>query len=121
MHTEKKENMEKENILCFNPDAHPHDTLKSFKEFCVKFELRYDAQFTDPPKSAMDAAITRWVIQNTTETVTDPKPDVNTYDTLRENWRARDRVCKILGMFSSSRLYSDWEAAERNEEEKKSE
>ena len=111
--------MEKENILCFNPDAHPHDTLKSFKEFCVKFELRYDAQFTDPPKSAMDAAIQRWVIQNTTETVTDPKPDVNTYDTLRENWRSRDRVCKILGMFSSSRLYSDWEAAERNEDTRK--
>jgi len=41
--------------MCFNRDANPNDTLKSFKEFC------YEAQFTEPPKFAMDAAIKRWV------------------------------------------------------------
>ena len=107
--------MEKESSLFFNPDAHPTDTLKSYKEFCVRFELRYDAQFTDPPNTAMDAAIKRWAIQNKTETVQNPTPDLDQYDTIRDEWRSKDKVSKVLGMFSSPRLYSDWEAAQRDE------
>ena len=107
--------MDKDNVLFFNPDAHPTDTLKAFNEFCVRFELRYDAQFTDPPKTAMDAALARWVIENTTTTVTNPRPDVETYDTISDTWKSKDKVSKILGLFSSPRLHSDWVAAQRDE------
>ena len=46
--------------LFFDPDQYPEDTLKAFEEFTQLFELGYDAQFPDPPKVSMDAAIDRW-------------------------------------------------------------
>ena len=103
--------MEAETIF-FDPDKHPNDTLKSFKIFCLRFELRYDAQFTDPPKTAMDSTIQRWVLQNTTEATPKPVPTVDQYDELKENWKLKDKVAKVLGMFSSQRLYADWEVAQ---------
>ena len=98
--------------LHFDPDSHPKDTLKQFREFCRLFELRYDAQFPDPPKSSMDAAISRWVVLKTTTENPNPKPNINDYDEVRDDWRAKDMVKKVIGMFSSPRLSSDWEAAE---------
>ena len=35
--------------LFFDPDKHPEDTLKAFQEFVQTFELRYNAQYPDPP------------------------------------------------------------------------
>ena len=106
--------MDAESIY-FDPDKHPKDTLKAFKNFCIRFELRYEAQFSEPPKTAMDSCIQRWVLEHTTETVEKPVPTVQQYDELKENWKSRDKVTKLLGMFSSQRLYSDWEAAQPDE------
>ena len=68
-------------LFC-NPDQHPEDTLKAFEEFIQLFKLRYDAQFPDPPKVSMDAAIDRWKVANTTENNQNPRPDLATYDAL---------------------------------------
>ncbi|CAB4023368.1 Hypothetical predicted protein [Paramuricea clavata] len=46
--------------LYFDPDLHPDNTLRAFDEFIQSFELRYDAQYPDPPKTSLDAAIERW-------------------------------------------------------------
>ena len=39
----------------FSPDKHPEETVKAFVEFCQVFELRYEAQYPDPPKLSMDS------------------------------------------------------------------
>ncbi len=58
--------------LHFDPDLHPDDTLRAFDEFIQSFTYsrhvfkasrivhRYDAQYSDPPKVFLDAAISRW-------------------------------------------------------------
>ena len=107
--------MDQENIF-YNPDKHPTDTLKSFKSFCSRFDLRYNAQFPDPPKTAMDGAIQRWKLENTTEEMPNPVPTVDQYDALKASWKEKDKLAKVLGMFSSPRLYSDWEVAQPNED-----
>ena len=68
--------MDQENIF-YDPEKHPTDTLKSFKSFCSRFDLRYNAQFPDPPKTAMDGAIQRWKLENTTEEMPNPVPTVD--------------------------------------------
>ena len=102
--------------LCFDPDAHPKDTLKQFREFCRLFQLRYEAQFPDPPKSSMEAAVERWRVANRTEHVTTPTPTLAQYDQISDDWKSKDAVRKVIGMFSSPRLSLDWEAAEPNEQ-----
>ena len=97
--------------LFFDPDEHPDNTLKAFNEFTQMFELRYNAQYTDPPKVSIESAIERWKLINATEIQPNPKPTVVQYDQIRAEWRSKDRVTKFLGMFSSSRLYTDWQAA----------
>ena len=93
-----------------DPDLHPDDTLKAFNEFIQSFYLRYEAQYPDPPKVFIDAAIERWKLANDTA-----KPTLEQYDALRNEWRSKDRVAKFLGMFSSRRMYADWQAAEPDE------
>ena len=100
------------NQIYFDPDEHPEDTLKSFDEFVKVFSLRYDAQYPDPPKVSLESAIERWKITNTTETIQNPKPDLDQYDKICSGWRAKDKVTKLLGMFSSHKLYEDWCIAE---------
>ena len=92
------------------PDQHPDDTLKDFNEFIQSFYLRYEAQYPDPPKVSIDAAIERWKLANDTA-----KPTLEQYDTLRNKWRSKDRVAKFLGMFSSRRMYADWQVAKPDE------
>ena len=101
--------------LFFDPEQHPSDTLKSFKLFCSRFDLRYNATYTDPPATAMESAIQRWKLQHTTATVENPVPTVDQYDTLKDQWKAKDKVRKLLGIFSSQRLYADWEIAQPDE------
>ena len=98
--------------LYFDPDKHPENTLKMFNEFCEMFVLRYNAQYPDPPKVSMDAAIARWKIENATDENQDPKPSVAQYDTIRNNWRSKDKVLKFIGMYSSRRFQTDWTAAQ---------
>ena len=100
--------------LYFDPDLHPDDTLKTFVEFIKMYELRYDASYPDPPKVAMEQALERWKIIHPEQT-----PSIKDYDELRDEWRSHDKVAKLLGLFSSMRLYSDWELAEPDEKTRK--
>lgn len=100
--------------LYFDPDSHPDDTLKAFNEFIQSYELRYEAQYPDPPKVSLDSAIERWKFTNP-----DTKFDLEQYDVIREEWRSKDKVAKLLGMFSSKRMYEDWKVAEPNEQNRK--
>ena len=101
--------------LYFDPDCHPDDTLKAFNESVVDFELRYAANFPDPPKVSLDAALSRWKVENE-----DTKMSPNHYDTIVDSWKKKDKVAKFLGLFSSRRLYSDWVMAVPDEAERKS-
>ena len=98
--------------LYFDPGKHPENTLKLFNEFCDMFVLRYNALYPDPPKVSMDAALSRWKILNATTENPDPKPTVEQYDAVRNDWRSKDRVAKFLGLFSSKRFQTDWTAAQ---------
>ena len=41
------------------------------------------------------------------------------YDKIRDDWMSQDKVAKCLGMFSSPRLYEDWQTAEPDEDIRK--
>ena len=98
--------------LYFDPDCHPENTLKVFNEFCDQFVLRYNALYPDPPKTSMDAVISRWKVEQATVEAPDPKPTVQQYDTLRDTWRSKDKVNKFVGLFASKRFQTDWVAAQ---------
>ena len=72
--------------LYFDPDCHPDDTLKAFNEFVIDFELRYAANYPDPPKVSIDAAVSRWKVGHE-ETMS---PDQ--YDALVDAWKSKDKV-----------------------------
>ena len=105
--------------LDFDPDEHPEDTLKAFEEFIKVFELSYDAQYPDPPKVSMDAAIERWKYANADDAGTQRRPTLDEYDEIRVEWREKDKVAKLLGMYSAARLYADWEFAVDSESARK--
>ena len=97
-------------LIYFDPNQHPSDMCKAFKNFCTRFNLRYNAQFGEPPRTTMDSAIQRWELEHPpTSTNPNPKPTVIQFDTMKEDWKSKDKVVKVLGMFSSARLNSDWE------------
>ena len=100
--------------LYFDPDCHPDDTLKAFNEFVIDFELRYAANYPDPPKVSIDAAVSRWKVGHE-ETMS---PDQ--YDALVDAWKSKDKVAKFLGLFSSRRLFNDWVMAFPSDAERKS-
>ena len=105
-----------EETIYFDPNRHPSDTHKAFELFCKRFELRYNAQFVDPPRTAMNSAIQRWELPHPpTEENPRPKPTVDEFDAMKELWKNKDKVNKVFGMFSAPRLHSDWEIAETNE------
>ncbi len=80
------------------------------------YELRYDAQYPDPPKVSLDAAIERWKL---TAEAKDTKIDLEQYDAIREEWWSKDKVSKMLGMFLSKRMYQDWKVAEPDDHKRK--
>ena len=94
------------NQLHFDPDLHPDNTLKAFNDFLQDFELRYAASYPDPPKVSLDAAIQRWKITNG-----DKNPSVDEYDAIVEEWQSKDMISKLLGLYSSRRLFNDWKVA----------
>ena len=100
--------------VIFYPDKFPDNTLKAFAEFVEDFELRYDANFPDPPKVSLDSALERWKMINV-----DKKPSLEEFDNIVEEWKSHDRVAKFLGLYSSRRLVSDWKAACPNERDRK--
>ena len=88
------------NRLFFDPDQHPEDTLKSFEQFIQSFELRYYAQYPDPPKVSLEAAIERWKITHTVKGSTEqPRPTLEQYDEICEDWQSKDKVAKFLSLF----------------------
>ena len=101
--------------LFFDPQKHPDNTLKSFNEFTQSFQLRYTAQFPDPPKVSLDSALHQWKITNTTTDDPNPAPTLAQYDAIVEKWQSKDKVAKFLGMFSSANFYNDWIAAQPTE------
>ena len=108
-----------EHQLIFDPENHPSDTLKAFDEFRSAFEFRYAAQFPDPPRVSMDAAIERWKVGQSTVDIPNPKPTLTQYDQIRDQWIEKDMVAKFIGLFSSQRLQADWQAAETDNEVRK--
>ena len=95
--------------LQFNPNWFPHDTLKAFNEFIEQYEFRYEAQYPEPPKHAIDACITKWT------TTTKKEPAHTDVEFIRKTWISKDKVKKILWFFATTRLIHDWKAAEPNE------
>ena len=89
--------------------------MKASDEFTQIFELRYEAQYSDPHKVSLDAAIERWKFANRTDINPQPEPNLEQCDQIREEWCSRDKVTKLLGMFSSNRLYTDWRVAQPGE------
>ena len=39
---------------------HPHATLKAFIDFIDQFEFRYNAQYPEPSRNAIDNANLKW-------------------------------------------------------------
>ena len=94
--------------LSFDPDEHPHSTLKAFNSFIEQYEFRYDAQYPEVPKHVLDNAIEKWKSENNNpETVS-----IAQKDTIQNEIRSKDKVKKLMGFFASLRFQQDWKAAE---------
>ena len=93
--------------LQFDPDKHPHATLKAFNEFVEQYEFRYEAQYPEPPKNLLDNAILRWKTEHE-----GADPNSTQQLGIRNDIIARDKVRKLLGFFATLRLQQDWKAAE---------
>ena len=74
------------NSLLFDPNEYPKNTLKAFNDYVELFELRYNAQFPNPPKILLDSALERWKIANATEHNPNPQPTLEQYDKIKEDW-----------------------------------
>ena len=93
--------------LQFNPDHHPHSTLKAFNDFVEQFEFRYEAQYPEPPRTVMDNATIAWKSEHN-----DTDPTTAQKMALRLDLVSKDKVRKLLGFFATNRLQQDWKAAE---------
>ena len=107
------------NSFFFDSDEYPKYTLKAFNDYVELFELRYNAQFPDPPKVSLDSALKRWKIVNATERNLNPRPTLDQYDKIKEDWQAKGILEKLLGMFSSACSHSNWQVAMLNEKARK--
>ena len=93
--------------LQFDPDRHPHSTLKAFNDFVEQFEFRYEAQYPEPSKNVLDNAVLQWKSEHA-----DADPSAAEIITIRNNLISKDKVRKLLGFFSTLRFQQDWKAAE---------
>ena len=82
--------------MYYDPDIYPDDTLKAFNEYIQMYELRYDAQYPDPPKVLLDAAIERWKL---TAGAKDMKIDHEQHNAIRKNGVPKTKSRKCLGCF----------------------
>jgi len=46
-------------VMFFDPDDHPDNTHNAVNEFTQMFEVRYNAQYPNPPRVSLDAAMQR--------------------------------------------------------------
>ena len=95
--------------LLFDPDLHPHTTLKAFNEFVDQYEFRYNAQYPQPPKALKEDAIADWKAAHEGN-----DPNAAQTKTIVASLKSRDKVQKLLGFFSTVRFQQDWKAAEPN-------
>ena len=93
--------------LQFDPDLHPHSTLKAFNDFIEQYEFRYEAQYPQPTKNLLDNAVLQWKSEHA-----DAEPTAAQKITIRDGLISKDKVRKLLGFFSSLCLQQDWKAAE---------
>ena len=93
--------------LCFDPNEHPENRLKPFQEFLC-FQLWYIDLYPGPPKVSLDEAIECWKISQAAPENPSSKPNLEQFDEICEDTKSRDKNAKFLGMYSSSRLYTDW-------------
>ena len=96
--------------LYFDPEPHPGNTLRAFDKFIQSFELRYDAQYPDPSKTSLKTTITPWKFANDNK-----KPTLVNYDNIGDEWRSKDCMTKLLGIFSSKQLFADWKIAKQDD------
>ena len=99
--------MQRSSSVQFNPDDYPHATLKAFNEFIEQYEYRYEAQYPDPPKHAIENAVASWKVEHE-----DNNPSAEQNKAIRAAWTSKDMVRKLLVFFASVRLQQDWKAAE---------
>ena len=83
--------------------------MKAFNEFIEQYQFRFEAQYPEPPKHAIEACITKW-----TATTKKEPADAN-IEFIKNRWISKDKVRKLLGFFAKARLIQDWKAAEPNE------
>ena len=102
-------------LLYFDPNKFPENTLKAFDEFCDTFLLRYNALYPDPPKVSIEAARSRWKFEHSTTENVDPRLTLEQYDNIRNTWRNKDKIIKFLELFSSKRFQTDWRAVQQDE------
>ena len=106
--------------LLFDHSKHLKNTLKAFQEFFQCFQLLYDALYPDPSKVSLEVAIERWKISQATAENPSLKPNLEKFDEICEDTKSRDEISKFLGMYSSSRLYTDWYMAVPTEKARES-
>ena len=83
--------------------------MKAFNEFIEQYESRYEAQYPEHPKHAIEACITKWTA------TTKKEPAHTDIEFIKNTWISKDQVKKLLGFFVTTRLIQDWKAAETNE------
>ena len=96
--------------LQFDPDKHPHATLKAFNDFIEQYEFRYEAQYPEPSKHILENAVTKWKSEHG-----DVNPTAAQQITIWNTVVSKDKVRKLLGFFATARLQQDWKAAEPDE------
>ena len=78
--------------LQFDPDKHPHATLKAFNDFVEQYEFRYEAQYPEPPKNILESAILRWKSEHE-----NTEPTTAEQIAVRDAVISLDKVRKLLG------------------------
>ena len=66
--------------LYLDPDLYPNSTQRKLSEFIHTFRLRYEAQYPDPLKVLMGAAIEKWKLCNP-----EKKVNLDAYDEIRSS------------------------------------
>ena len=114
-------------LSCGTRNAHNSSTLiltntHKIRWICLKNFVRLLScvtTFNILTLRTMDTAIQRWKAEHTTTESIDPRLSLAQYDNIRDMWQSKDKATKLLGMFSSNRLVTDWEIIETNEQSRK--
>ena len=70
------------------------------------FFIKLNNQFHDYPMVSIKTAVYCSEVAYVTEASPNPKRDLDAHDKITDKWLSEDKVVTLLGMFSSSRLYT---------------